>query len=526
MNQNKALKKKDLNNNNNNNNKQYLFLYLCLLSISLYTYSIILIQDLNPDIWWMLTIGKNILSDGFSTIDSLTMHENMHCIAQQWLTDIIYYKIYDILGYVGLNIIIVLLGLIEFSLVFCITKKITNSPGKTAFISCLSLFYAIFISPRPHMISVILLTLTLYVYESYFRGKNILYLLPIISLVLINVHAAFWPVMFIFALPYLFEAFCGKYIVQFFDKKEKFKKYIKDFQYTSVSKLKLIVYTLSVFPIALINPFGLEAILYGFKSTNNTVINKITQEMRSLFDIDIDFQDFNIVELFAELIVPAFVLLIIIGVAISKNKKISIRNVCLLIGLFFMSCISYKYVLLFIIGLPYFARESVPENIKLFKNENDFKKKIIAALCFVIFMTAFTGLTFYAQDSKILGQEEIDYIIKTDDRNDIKILCFNEGGYVEFNGFASYMDTRMEVFIEKNNQKEDLLVEAEQVLFFDADKKIYEDFFNKYDFDYILADQGWAPGIIEYIESSGEWEKVSESDDTGIKCTLYKNIID
>ena len=520
MNQNKALKKKELNNN-----KQYLFLYLCLLSISLYTYSIILIQDINPDIWWMLTIGKNILSDGFSTVDSLTMHENMHCIAQQWLTDVIYYKIYDILGFIGLNIIIVLLGLIEFSLVFCITKKITKSPGKTAFISCLSLFYAIFISPRPHMISVILLTLTLYVYESYFRGKNILYLLPIISLVLINVHAAFWPVMFIFALPYLFEAFCGKYIVQFFDKKEKFKKYIKTFQYTSASKLKLVIYTLSVFPVALVNPFGIEAVLYGFKSTNNETISKITQEMRSLFAINIDFQNFSVREMFAELIVPVFVLLVIVGVAISKNKKISIRNVCLLIGLFFMSCISYKYVLLFIIGLPYFARESVSENITLFKNENNFQKKIIVALCFAIFMTAFTGLTFYAQDFKILGQEEIDYIIKTDDRNDIKILCFNEGGYAEFNGLKSYMDTRMEVFIEKNNKKEDLLAEAQQVLFSDADKKAYKDFFNKYDFDYILADQGWRPGIIEHIESSGEWEKISESEDTGVKCTLYKNII-
>ena len=61
---------------------------------------------------------------------------------------------------------------------------------------------------------------------------------------------------------------------------------------------------------------------------------------------------------------------------------------------------------------------------------------------------------------------------------------YNDGGYVEFRGYKPYLDPRGEVFVKKNNKKEDIL--QEWVDF--KDKKITVDnFLDKYEFDYLLV---------------------------------------
>ena len=83
------------------NNRQNLFVLWISLIVALLC---IFTQgpETNPDIWFLLSVGRNILKNGFTTTDTLLMHENVHAIAQQWLSSIVFYKIYSVSGFFGL----------------------------------------------------------------------------------------------------------------------------------------------------------------------------------------------------------------------------------------------------------------------------------------------------------------------------------------------------------------------------------------------------------------------------------------
>lgn len=58
------------------------------------------------DIWFLLNYGRYILNHGFPTVDFFTIHEGLHLVIQQWLTDIIFYQSYQLLGKVGIYLIV------------------------------------------------------------------------------------------------------------------------------------------------------------------------------------------------------------------------------------------------------------------------------------------------------------------------------------------------------------------------------------------------------------------------------------
>ena len=57
---------------------------------------------IDNDFWFLIKIGKTILEKGFITTELFTIHSNMTFIPQQWLTDIIFYFIYNKLGIYGI----------------------------------------------------------------------------------------------------------------------------------------------------------------------------------------------------------------------------------------------------------------------------------------------------------------------------------------------------------------------------------------------------------------------------------------
>ena len=66
-------------------------------------------------------------------------------------------------------------------------------------------------------------------------------------------------------------------------------------------------------------------------------------------------------------------------------------------------------------------------------------------------------------------------------------VSFNDGGYVEFRGYKSYIDSRAEVFLKKNNHKEDIYKEYYE---FETGLMGKDEFLKKYNFDFILVKFG------------------------------------
>ena len=80
------------------------FLISCtLIFIAMFSFT------LDNDFWFLINTGKYILNNGIPTIEPFTMHVGLEFVAQQWLTDIIFFSIYDLFDIYGLFIFSILL---------------------------------------------------------------------------------------------------------------------------------------------------------------------------------------------------------------------------------------------------------------------------------------------------------------------------------------------------------------------------------------------------------------------------------
>ena len=50
---------------------------------------------LNNDFWFLINTGKYIINNGIPHTEPFTIHSNLSFVAQQWLTDVIFYLIYN-----------------------------------------------------------------------------------------------------------------------------------------------------------------------------------------------------------------------------------------------------------------------------------------------------------------------------------------------------------------------------------------------------------------------------------------------
>ena len=106
---------------------------------------------------------------------------------------------------------------------------------------------------RPTIFTLTLVMIELNVLERYvMTGKNkYLLVLPALSLMMINLHAALWPMLFVMILPYIVSSFRFKIGII---KNEGF-----DNKYILMTVAAMIL-------IAFVNPYGLDAITYLIRS--------------------------------------------------------------------------------------------------------------------------------------------------------------------------------------------------------------------------------------------------------------------
>ena len=169
---------------------------LILLTIPFFYFALFLFE-LDNDFWFLFNTGKNIITDGFSRIEPFTMHEGFSYMSQQWLSSVIFYLIYDYAGVVGMFILIFVCNIIIVFLLYKLLLLITFNKIKVSIIitiitDFLLLFF--FIVTRPQLFDIIIFILELYILELFIHknNKKFLYFLPVISLVLINMHASMW----------------------------------------------------------------------------------------------------------------------------------------------------------------------------------------------------------------------------------------------------------------------------------------------------------------------------------------------
>ena len=419
---------------------------------------------IDNDFWFTIAEGKYVLKNGFPHTVPFTIYNNLDFIYQSWGTGVIFYLIHKYFGLYGMlffvTIVLIIITYFYYKLCMLVSNK-NKIISTIVTIVTMSLLASTFITTRPQIFTYLNLILVLYIMELYAKTNNKKYLLilPIISLIQINIHGMFFFMLFIFMLPYIVNAF------KFNFKNDIQKKY----------DLKPIVLIMIIMLLTgLINPYGIKNILYVFTSygqkiLNETIIELVPLSFSSSYDKIIIFIIFLVYFLYF------------------KSKNIPIRHYLLLFGTTYLAFDCSRSIALFIIGalfpLSYLYKDKII-NIDIERFIPLILKNIIVISFLIV---TISSIIFIKRDFYPESREPIDYLVKNYNKENIKLyINFNDGSYAVYKEIKVNIDPRAEVYLKKNNHKSDIYDEYTKLGNNEID---YKDYINKYKFTHILVNE-------------------------------------
>ena len=418
------------------------------------------------DIWFILNNGRYVLSHGIPHIDPFTIHEGLHYVMQQWLSSIIFYGVYKIFGKYGLLLLMFLLFWLLTFILYKLCYLISDNKKISVAITSIVIFAVSydFLITRPQIFTYIILLLETYLLELYIKNNNkkLLIPLPLLSLLLMNMHCSMWFFQFIFLLPFIVNGLN-----------------IKGLTIKKINIKPILVVMIIMFLVGFINPYGLEAITFIFKTYGIKGFNALIGEMQPT---DSNYYPWKYCLL--------GVLFLIFCLNYNKKTKLDIRFLLFIFGTFILAAMHKKCVVYFLIWSGY-GMSSLKLNISI-------KNKIIKRFIDTSLITIAISLLIITIPTIVLLIENYDlrnprmetivkYIQKNYNKEDVKLyINYNEGGYTEFMGYKSYIDSRAEVFIYQFNKKEDIFAEGTNITKNPSDASIKK-FLKKYNFTHIIV---------------------------------------
>ena len=435
----------------------YLLIFIPLYMIITYNFFI------DSDMWFLLNMGKYIVNHGFPYIDPFTMHEGLHLIIQQWLSDVLFYFVYSFLGSKGLMIIlIVMVFIISYYLYKLFYLQSNNKIMSYIFmVLCITLIAINFcFRTRPQLFTYLILILELLFLEKYVKSKNnkYLYILPVLSILLINLHSSMWVFQFIILLPYLVNGI-------------KCKKFNK----SKYSIKPLIIIMIIMFILGFINPYGYKNVFYLYYSYGYKELNLFIKEMLS--------PSFSNIELKIWILLIGLILFIINYF----KYKLDSRHFLFILGCSILYLNHDKmfpyFVIVYFYSLSYLLKD-FKFKIKDYLILYVFKIFIFILGIIIIPLMIFFGI----REVKLMSYiEDIGEYLLDNYEKDIRIYNeFKDGAYLEYIGYKPFIDGRAELFYKRFNKKDDIFIDYYQVntdYNYDIDS-----FIKKYNFDIFIVD--------------------------------------
>ena len=409
---------------------------------------------IDNDFWFTIKEGEYVINNGFPNVVPFTIYDNLNFIYQSYGAGVIFSFIYKLLGTYGILFFVIFILIMMIYFYYRLCMKVSNNNENISIlvtVITMSLLAVNYITTRPQIFTYLNLIIVLYIMELYSNTNNrkYLYILPIISLIQSNIHCMFFFMLIIFMLPYIFNN-------------------SKEYEIKSI-----LVTMLFMILTGLINPYGINNLLYVFNSYGQNILEKTIKELQPL----------SFSSLFGK--IHIFIILIIYILYFKSRKKIPIRYLLLLFGTTYLAFDTLRGVSLFIIGsffpLAYLYKD-IP-NIDISKYIPKIIKVLIAIILIIISLIIIFIPRNYYPDAK----EPIDYLVNNYIISDIKLYTsFSDGSYTVYKGIKCSMDPRAEVFLKKNNHKFDIYKEYN-----DLQSGIinYEDYLKKYNFTHLLINK-------------------------------------
>ena len=509
-------------------------------------------SSLDNDCWFLLNHGRYILEYGIPHIEPFTIHVNFSFVIQQWLTSIIFWKIYQYFGADGLIFLLYPIAVLNIYAIYRLFLSVSEGKRDTAMILAGGvglIICLLFIRTRPQIFSTMVFVFEVMGLEFIRKDGKKKYLLvfPVLSVLLINLHAAMWPMMLILLLPFFLDH------LERYDVKGYF---IKD---NKLSLYYLAVISISIVLAGFINPYGLDAMTYVFRSYGYDMISNLVGEMKPIT--------------VRSGVGMAAQLMFFLVIAVYVRHKLAIRHWLITLGTMVMAMSSIRSLYLFlavgIYPLAYIYRdwqgfswdESTSRDLRL--------RKLLILMISGVFIwtvahkweyvcTAFESLgtifisvvvislivflnaewkygrlhlvkdvflrcgyvstifvvcffILFTVGNKMLDAKElpgsaraVDYLLEHEQREDVRLwTSYNEGPYPEFCGLRCFIDARAEVFLLSNNKQRDVFYEYYSL---ETGRTDYRTFLSWYDFNYILVSK--SDIMYTYLPSDENYELV------------------
>lgn len=448
-------------------------------------------QTLDNDIWFLLNSGRYVLENGIPHVEPFTIHADLAFVMQQWLAAVIFWLLYSNFGSLGILLII----FISYGLLICLVYKLCMVISNENFLVSYAVTFiiiailSIFMVSRPYIFSTLIIIVEVYILECYISNRNqkILFLLPILSLYQINLHAAMWPILFVILIPYIVDSFSFKLL------------FIKGQGY---AKKVLFINIILMILMGFLNPYGIESMLYLFKSYGHLEISNMVLEL----------QPVNITSNIGKWVFGIFLILILIYTLYKKGTS-RFRFILLTLGMAFIVLTSVRGLLFFafcgLFPLSYFLKD-----IKIKEKKAESTRRLLFVRIVLIMIICFGITVGFVSKSMHAGNDEpketgaVDYLLEsTTIDTTILYTGYNSGGYAEYMGFQTYIDARAEVFVIENNKKDDIMYEYFELQEGDI---YYKDFLEKYNFTHLLVSD--EDILYIYLQYDDGYENVYEDD--------------
>lgn len=479
--------------------KRASILIVCLpLIISFFQLRII-----DNDFYFLYATGEYIVKNGFPFTDILSMHSSMKIIVQQWLSSVIFYYVYLYLGKYGIFALLYMCYAATCYLTFSLSKLITKNPLVSAAVTAIANFLVFdpYFVTRPQMFTFVILLAEVYLLEKHAQTNSVKYLfaIPVLSLLLVNIHGAMWAVLLVFMLPYLVSAVFFK---------------TKNFTLEAQGNLLALLATFAGSAVVgLLNPYSWETMIYLTSSYGQKSLSIIAEMHSTSLDSN---EGLTFLILFG---VTGLIVCFIRKRLLTRRYFLMFAGT-LVLGLLQIKGIPYFYLF----GIPaftYMIKDFDPAILKKpLKDYNTKKYKVLAgiflALCFVYVCEARFFVTKELNEERSEHFVRLDKVIEILDASEEPVVLytnFNDGQYLEMHGYHPYIDGRAELFLYKNNREYDYFSEYSSVM---NAACYYRDFIDKYEFNYLILNR--APDRYLYFSllHDDEFELVYASYDVNL----------
>lgn len=424
-------------------------------------------QSEGADLGFILDYGRYIVENRTFPHESIhSIVKGMPYVMQQPLFNVLTYLLYSVGGASLLFIVNKALIGITNVIFLKIQKEVCNNTyaiiiGETVWIILSSSFFQ---KVRPWTTSNINLMILLYLLIRYSKtdDKKYLYPLPVISLLEINMHAACFPVLFCFILPFLIPN-------SIYSKGPFYKEEEMNFKRKS-----LYIVTITMLLTGLLNPYGIDNLTF-FKYFEKESL-AVCQEAAGIFS-----DKSNIWLSISILIIP---LITLIYLAVSRRKNnVNPIYFCLLMGTTIMAVRMLRSTAYQCIGATIFILSLLPK-------EKDPAKAITKKDTFLLIITLLAitvGIRFrsYSSESEAYTNDNLlQYIIENYNPQNTRVYALNPGATLRFYGYDTIASPNIEENGYKMNKTENFYLEAYK---FENGLIDYKEYVDKYDFDILCV---------------------------------------